>query len=327
MCVFCNQHSISGVDRFESGSVLLEIENALSTIDKENTEVELAFFGGSFTGIDRSLMTELLVIGRDLLEKGCIDSIRCSTRPDYINEEILALLKEYGMRTIELGIQSMDDNVLLMSRRGHSSDVTRNACTMIVDAGFDLVGQMMIGLPGSSAESELRCARFIVESGATAARVYPTVVFHDTELCSMSMSGDYFPLDLEDAVCRTRDVLDVFDKNNIKVIRVGLCASENLSDSSRVFGGANDAAIGEMAMSALYLKRICALLDKMTDTEGKELLINGCPGAVSKISGHKKQNKKIIFEKYGIKSIRILENKDLIGYNIVLNLVDRSSKK
>ena len=322
MCVFCNQRSISGVDEFDLRSVISDIESALSTIDCESTEVELAFFGGSFTGIDRALMIDLLEIGKSYLDRGLIKSMRCSTRPDYINEEILELLKKYGMSTVELGIQSMDDSVLLASRRGHLSSVTRDACRAVLKSGLALVGQMMIGLPGASVESEIECAEFISDCGATAARVYPTVVFHETELCSMCESGVYLPLSLDEAVKRTCRVLDVFDKKQIKVIRVGLCSGENLTDPSRVYAGANDESIGEMAMSALYYERICAVLDKMGDLIGRGCVIHCGVGSVSKISGHRRKNKTALYEKYGIKSLKILENNELIGYNIRIEIID-----
>ena len=322
MCVFCNQRSISGVTEFSVGNVVSQIESALTTIDSSVTEVELAFFGGSFTGIDRELMIELLEIGRSYLDRGLIHSMRCSTRPDYINEEILALLQVYGMSTIELGIQSMDDSVLCASRRGHTSHLTREACRAVLEAGFSLVGQMMIGLPGATLDTEIECAEFISLCGAQAARVYPTVVFYGTELCAMCDCGEYIPLLLDDAVERTKRVLDVFDKNSIKVIRVGLCSAENLTDDKHVFAGANDVSIGERAMSALYLDRIYSLLDSMVDLGGKCCVIQCSKGSISKVSGHRRKNKSSICEKYGIKSVKILENDKLIGYNIKIDITD-----
>ncbi len=322
MCVFCNQRTISGVEEFDPDTVIADIKSALSTIDINNTEIELAFFGGSFTGIDRSLMIHLLEIGQSYLDRGLIHSMRCSTRPDYVNDYIISVLKKYGMSTVELGIQSMDDNVLAASCRGHFASVTRDACRAVLEGGLSLVGQMMIGLPGATVQSEVECAEFISECGATAARVYPTVVFRGTELCSMSERGEYTPLSIEQAVDRTRAVLDIFDRNNIKVIRVGLCSSDNLSDDSQVYAGANDASIGEMAMSALYLDRIYARLDQLGDLSGKQCVIFGGIGSVSKISGHRRKNKLAISEKYGIKSVKILEKKELMGYNVLIDVTD-----
>ena len=183
-CVFCNQRKISGRESFDLNSVSLEIENALSTVDS-NDEVEIAFFGGSFTGIDRTLMVSLLEIAHSYILEGRVGSIRCSTRPDYIDEEILSILKKYGVKTIELGLQSTSARVLENAKRGHNFEAELKSCRMIVENGFDLVGQMMIGLPSSDIESEIRTAEFITSVGAVGARIYPTVVFYGTELCNL----------------------------------------------------------------------------------------------------------------------------------------------
>ena len=193
-CVFCNQRTISGVNKFDISRVSAQIDEALATVDP-SCEVEIAFFGGSFTGIDRELMISLLEIAYDYIKRGKVSSVRCSTRPDYISDDILNILKKYGVKTVELGLQSASDKVLLKSKRGHTAYDEERACKMIVNAGLDLVGQMMIGLPGSTLEDELQTARFIVKSGAKGARIYPTVVFYDTELCEMSRRGEYTPLD------------------------------------------------------------------------------------------------------------------------------------
>ena len=322
MCVFCNQRTISGKNTFEAESVISDIEAVLSGVDRESTDVELAFFGGSFTGIDRELMLSLLKIGKSYLDGGKIDSMRCSTRPDYIDEEILSILKEYGMSTVELGIQSMDDAVLSACRRGHTASRTREACRAIVDFGFSLVGQMMIGLPASTPDSECECARFICECGAVGARVYPTVVFSGTELVCMTEQGKYTPLELDDAVERTKNVLDIFDRAGVSVIRVGLCASENLTDAEQVYAGANDVAIGERAMSALFLDRICKEIDeKNIDTNGKSCVISAPLGCVSKVVGQRRKNKELLLKKYGFKSVKILEKSELIGYNIIIDII------
>ena len=215
-CVFCNQRAISGHGDFvfEAESIRSEIESALSTISPD-TETEIAFFGGSFTGIDRELMVELLEIAEEYVRSGRVSEIRLSTRPDYINGEILEILSRYSVRTVELGLQSFDGEVLLASKRGHDAECALRACRAVKDAGFALIGQMMIGLPRSSVEKEIATARAICEAGADGARVYPTVVFDETELCEMLRSGEYKALELDDAVERTARVLDVFDRAGV----------------------------------------------------------------------------------------------------------------
>ena len=315
-CVFCNQRSISGHVTFDPQSVEAEIEEALSTVGAED-ECEIAFFGGSFTGIDRSLMIYLLDTAQKYIDSGKVSSVRLSTRPDYINGEILDILSRYGVRTVELGLQSLSDEVLVASGRGHDSECARRACRMVKKWGFSLIGQMMIGLPDSDAESECETARQIIAAGADGARVYPTVVFVDTELACMTERGEYMPLDNDAAVIRTANVLDIFDKAGVPCIRVGLCASENLSDESKVVGGANHSSIGEMAMSELYFRRICERLDEM-EICGGELTVYVSSGSTSKAVGQKKKNKAKICEKYGIERIKVLEKNELIGYNIII---------
>lgn len=175
-CVFCNQRSISGKQNFCKENVENEIESALSTIP-ENTETEIAFFGGSFTGIDRDLMLYLLDTAQKYIDEGRVQSIRLSTRPDYIDDEILTILSHYGVKNVELGLQSMDDDVLLATKRGHSSRQGAEACKLIKEYGFSLVGQMMVGLPGASLQSEKYTAEELCRLKVDAVRIYPTVVF------------------------------------------------------------------------------------------------------------------------------------------------------
>jgi len=320
-CVFCNQRSISGHGDFDISSVRDEIEAVLSDT-REGDECEIAFFGGSFTGIDRSLMVSLLEIAEEYVLAGRVESIRLSTRPDYIDDEILDILSRYSVRTIELGLQSMADEVLVASKRGHDAAVARRACALIKSRGFSLVGQMMIGLPESSVESEIYTANEICELGADGARVYPTVVFYETELCEMARAGVYRPLDTDEAVERSAKVLDVFERRGVPCIRVGLCASDNLSSAEKVYGGASHSAIGEMAMNELYYLRICELLGghKNSDFTQKRLTIYVQKGNVSKAVGQKKKNKCRLMQKYGFREIKVLEKNTISGYNILLDI-------
>ncbi len=317
-CVFCNQRSISGVDDFEADSVIEIIDNALSTLSSDD-DVEIAFFGGSFTGIDRALMVNLLKIANGYIERGLVKSIRCSTRPDYINPEVLELLDKYGVKTVELGIQSCSDDVLDICRRGHSFDDELRACKLVVDRGFRLVGQMMVGLPGSTLEDELATARFIVESGAVSSRIYPTVVFQDTELCTMAKEGDYKPLELSEAVSRSASVLDVFYKNGVDVIRIGLCSTENLSNEDTYYAGPNHPSIGELVESELFYryfsKRLCE-----HDGDLTEVVIEVPRGAISKAIGNSKRNKERLMREFSIKKIVFRENGLLHGFEFNLEL-------
>ena len=323
-CVFCDQRTISGHRAYDPEAVRREIEEVLGTLG-ECEHREIAFFGGSFTGIDRTQMLELLELAQSYVRRGAVDSIRLSTRPDYIDEEILTLLSRYAVRTVELGLQSMDDRVLAASRRGHDSQTAANACALIKAHGFDLVGQMMIGLPHSDGPSERMTAERIVELGADAARVYPTVVFRTTELGRMTEQGIYQPLTESETVCRTADVLEIFDRAAIPVIRVGLCASENLSSDEAVLAGANGSAVGEQAMGEVFYRRMKACL---TDApRGCEAIFRVPMGAASRAAGHRRYNSLRLCREYGLKRIRIYEDETLRGYQIQFecNISDKNA--
>ncbi len=307
-CVFCNQRSISGCSEFCEEDVARQIDRALRTIPT-GTETEIAFFGGSFTGIDRGLMCRLLDTAERYVRTGTVASIRLSTRPDYINDEILEILSHYSVRVIELGLQSMDDTVLQRTKRGHTSHDARKACVAIKRAGFSLVGQMMIGLPDATPESEAATAREIVALGADAARIYPTVVFWDTELCEMVKNGDYTPLSAEEAVCRSEKVLRIFSSAGIPCIRIGLCAGEGLTSEASVMAGPNHPALGEMVWNAYYYQEILTALDR-TDLRGREIVLYVPQKEISKIVGQHRTNIKRLLRETDTRIRKIVGEKE-----------------
>ncbi len=317
-CVFCNQRTISGVKEFSASDVIPIIESALATVN-DGVETEIAFFGGSFTGIDRELMTELLEIAYGYIKSGRVTAVRCSTRPDYINSEILDILLKYGVKTIELGLQSADGDVLRACKRGHGFKAEKEACRIIVERGFSLVGQMMIGLPESSEESELKTAEFIISSGAEAARIYPTVVFKDTELCGMTERGEYTPLTLDDAIRRSAKVMKLLVNAGVDIIRVGLCASENLSADDTYFAGPNHSALGELVQNELYYSMISDELKKLDLPEHSDIIISVPLGALSKAIGQKRKNKLRLQEEFS-SHISFYEDKNLKEYSVRVRL-------
>jgi len=318
-CVFCNQRTISGKAEFNRNDVESEILRALETIEKEapDSDVEIAYFGGSFTGIPRDEMIFLLETAHKYIKCGKVSSIRLSTRPDYISDEILDILKKYGVGTIELGIQSMSDKVLSACRRGHTSKQSKDACRKVVSRGFSLVGQMMTGLPEASKEDELNTARILAELGCNAARIYHTIVFHKTELCTMTKRGEYIPPSLDDAVDRAAAVLEIFAAADIPVIRLGLCASDELFDSDGIFAGAYHSAFGELVESKLFLEKLRTEL-KNKGIRGGNITITVPRGAVSKVVGQKRMNKISIHNEFGVKKIKVIENNAIFGYNILV---------
>lgn len=329
-CVFCNQRSISGHLDFDRETVICEIETALSTLG--NREAEIAFFGGSFTGIDRELMLWLLGVAKGYVEAKKVSGIRLSTRPDYISREILDILKDHGVTAVELGLQSMCDHVLEASKRGHDSECAQRACALVKEYGFELVGQMMIGLPESAMQDEISTAQKLCQMEVDAVRVYPTVVFCDTELAHMCEQGSYTPISNDEAVARVKEVLKIFDREGIKCLRVGLCASENLVSEEKVVGGANHSAIGELAMGEVFFDRMCEALDGLSDRlcNGSKVDIFVPMGAMSKAVGQQKRNllrlREKYFEKNDINAVKIHEIDTLLGYNIKIKIEGNGGK-
>ncbi len=321
-CVFCNQRIISGKKEFYADEVIPIIEEALSTVG-DNYKKEIAFFGGSFTGINIDLMKKLLIISNRYLKSGRIDSIRCSTRPDYINTEILNILKEYNVGTVELGLQSVSHKVLSICKRGHNFESELNATRLIKEWGFRLGGQMMIGLPGSSPEDEIATAKFIVAMGSDEARIYPTIVFKDTELQRMADRGEYSSLTLDEAVTRSAKAFAILIAGGVKVLRIGLCDSENLHSDITYHSGPNHAAIGELVENEFYYNLICEKLQEYKIDNHSDLILSVARGHTSKVIGQHKKNKIRLFQKYGFANIRVLESNDIPEYSVFLKVEER----
>lgn len=318
-CVFCNQRKITGKPCYDKNAVINEIEAALSTVDVSCTEVELAFFGGSFTAIPREEMLGLLEVSDLFISRGAISSVRLSTRPDAITPEILGILKAHGVKTVELGLQSFSDTVLSACRRGHTSAQSEIACALIKEYGFDLVGQMMVGLPCSTVEDEIMTARRICELGCDGARIYPTVVFPDTALMDMKNSGQYTPLTTEQAVLRTAEVIKVFALSDVKIIRIGLCANETLRDAD--FADNYHPAIGELALSRYFRDRMESLLSSLTaDISGKEAVFTVARGRISQAVGQKRGNILYLKERFSLGSIKVREDFNLSAFSLSLDI-------
>lgn len=318
-CVFCNQRTITGTCQSSDRDIVPEIERALSTIP-DGYDIEIAFFGGSFTGIGIDKMIRLLDTAHEYIKSGRVQSIRLSTRPDYIDSQILDILKSRGVTHIELGIQSMRQCVLDASKRGHTVQDAESACRLINEYGFTLGGQMMIGLPCSTLEDEIFTAEKIIKLGAREARIYPCVVFHNTELCEMAKRGDYSPLSIDEATARSAAVYKILKNASINILRIGLQSSEKLSDESEVYAGANHPALGELVMGEYLLS---CIFDRLLNIESisnkgfKNRLIIYCSDRnVSKISGHNKKNRQKLLtaiEKYGYADIKIRGYADIEG--------------
>lgn len=290
-CSFCNQNSITGQsagDVPHKTDIEKTLEKAMREIDdKDKQKTEIAFFGGSFTAIKREYMMELLTAAQPFIGDGKFAGIRISTRPDYIDEDILDILKRNHVTTIELGCQSMNDIVLEANERGHSRQDVIKASSLIKDFGIRLGLQMMVGLYKSTPEIDMYTANEIVNLSPQEARIYPVVIMENTKLGSLFKSGEYVPYDFNFAVKLSSQILSLFDSNNIKVIKLGLHASEIVE--KECIGGFYHPAFRELCESEIYKTEIDSMLKK-ADMEIKSAVISVNPKLISKVIGQKRSN-------------------------------------
>lgn len=274
-CSFCNQRAITGVVNKS------DIEKSVMLAN--NPEAEIAFFGGSFTLIEHDYMIDLLKSATEFVNKGLAKSIRFSTRPDGITKEILDEIKKYPVTTIELGCQSMCDDVLEANRRGHTAEDIRKASALIKEYGFNLGLQMMVGLYKSDNEKDILTAKEIVALKPSCVRIYPTVVIKNTMLEKLYNSGEYTPLSLEEAIDVCAVLLEMFNKENIPVIRLGL---HEVEDN---IAGPFHPAFGELTVNKLMLNKVLTLL---CDKGSYKIFVN--KSFVSKMVGQKRKNIEIL---------------------------------
>ncbi len=251
-CVFCNQEKISGILSTPQPSDVQRITETYLGTMKEKRIVDIAFFGGSFTGIPVDLQEKYLKEAFKFIQKGLVSGIRISTRPDYIKQDNLDLLKKYGVTTIELGAQSTNNEVLNKSGRGHNFEAVKRASALILENGFQLGLQMMIGLPYDTFQRSLQTANDIAATGAQSTRIYPTVIIKETALEKLYNSGKYKPLSIEEAVLWAKELVKVFEKNKILILRIGLHPSEELVDGKSLIAGPFHPSFKEMVMSKIW---------------------------------------------------------------------------
>ncbi|MGL4653698.1 elongator complex protein 3 [Cetobacterium sp.] len=301
-CVFCNQKKINGRETdVTTDDIKNIIETYLKTLPKKSKK-EVAFFGGTFTGISIKLQEEYLSVVYEYIKEGLIDGIRLSTRPDYIDEEIVKMLKRYGVTTVELGVQSLDENVLKKTHRFYPMEKVFIASKLIKDAGIELGIQLMLGLPGSTDESDYLSAVKTVGLEPDIARIYPTLVIKETEMADMFKQGTYIPLTLEDAVKRCKKIYSLLDYNDINIVRVGLQPTDDLNDDENVLGGPFHPAFRELVVGEIYYD----FLKNILDVE-KKLEVETNERNVSRIVGLNKVNKEKLGKDFKVKIDNTLE--------------------
>ena len=312
-CAFCNQKKITGKgDVIVNGEyVERQIKEYLGSRDKYS---DLAFFGGSFTAIDLDFQIELLEKAFYYKNKGYFENIRVSTRPDAIDDERLQVLKKYGVNIVELGIQSLDEEVLKKANRGHSAKDSENASRMIRDYGFVLGHQVMPGLPGSSYESDVETCRKSIEMKPDIARIYPTLIIKETDLENMYKENKYKPLSVEEAVEISSYIYSLYTVNNVKVIRIGLQNTDTIKEGGDVVAGPFHPSFRQLVEENLYCSVIVRKLRQLNVKEDIEIVC--CKKLMSYVVGNKKKNIAAVKKETGIKRVFIKEKSDCDAIDI-----------
>ena len=293
-CIFCNQKSISGqTKQVTKDDVKETIESYLKSFKEDDAYKEVAFFGGSFTGIDEKIQEELLQAAYEYIENKQIDGIRISTRPDYIDKQTLKRLKKYKVKTIELGVQSTNDYILKKAARGHTFEDVKKASKLIRLYGFNLGHQMMVGLPESTRLDELNTAKELIKLKPKMVRIYPVLVIKNTKLEKQFEQGEYEPITINQAVECCKELVYLFNKKKIDVIRIGLQNTDMITEpntkDSEVVAGPYHPAFGQLVESSIWYDSIVDKIKKF-NVKVKEVEIRVNPSDVNNAVGHKKEN-------------------------------------
>lgn len=318
-CVYCDQKIIASQRKVPTVEDMTEtIESHLATIPADGAEVEIAFFGGSFTAIDRKVQEEYLQAAAPYLSSGRVVGLRLSTRPDCIDEEILEFLNRWGVKTIELGVQSLSDQVLKTSARGYQAADVFKACRLIKQQGFKLGIQLMVGLPGDNYERDIETTRRTIELNPDMVRIYPTVVIASTPLDEAYRRGKYIPLSLEEAIAASKDMYLMFARAGIRVIRMGLQPGEELSREGAVAAGPFHPSMGELVQQEVFKDQARLLLEdylgRFGRPEGLILWVN--PRDISRMVGQHRSNIRFLTNHFDFEAITVIPS-DIMERNQV----------
>lgn len=303
-CIFCNQKKISGQTKMVNAKDVEDtIEYYLKNFKDDNKYVEVAFFGGSFTAIEKEKQEELLQAVQKYIHDKKVNSIRISTRPDAIDKDILKMLKKYHVKTIELGVQSMNNYILNRSQRGHTVEDVKKASKLIRWNGFILGHQMMVGLPESTKQDEINTAKELIKLKPKIVRVYPVLVIKDTPLAIEYENKEYTPLTVTQAVERCKEIVELVNKHKINVIRIGLQNTEEISDpskeTSQVVAGPYHPAFRQLVESSMWYDSLLNEIKKI-NTKVIKVKIIANPENINNIIGHKKENVLKLKEVYDV---------------------------
>lgn len=298
-CAFCNQVKITNYkDNINKENTIRQINQYLSYFPKNENLKEIAFFGGSFTGLDKKVMISYLEIALNYKKKGIIDRIRLSTRPDYINNSILDILKKYEVDVIELGIQSLDNEILNANERGHNKEDSIMASKLIKDYGFKLGHQIMPGLYKDSFDKAIKTGLESIKMNPDMVRIYPTLVIKDTKLEKLYKEGLYKPLSLDEAIEISSRLYMIYSYKKIPVIRIGLQPTENINEKKDVVAGPFHPSIRQLVETNIHKIYLEELINKYRLRNKIKIHISN--REISIIAGNKKANKNYFYKKYGL---------------------------
>lgn len=305
LCIFCNQRLIAKQTAKERsfGSEAARLSDVIHTylqFKKNRDQVELAFFGGNFLGLETSRILALLKAVQPWIRQGQIHRIRCSTRPDTVTRQVLDLARPFGLETVELGVQSMDDRVLALAERGHTSEDTRRALALLKENGLKSGVQVMVGLPGDDDFSAVRTAEELAELKPDLARIYPLLVLNGSRLSQWYRDGRYAPLSLDQAVDQTKKMVTIFRDAGVSVARIGLQATQMMDDAGQMIAGPWHPAFGHLVLSALMFDQACEQIDTVLSGQAgkkgigkpqkKNVVLQVNPRSLSRLQGDRKTN-------------------------------------
>ena len=320
-CVFCNQNAITGSEnKVDAAFVRKTMEDYLKTIGNTKAIVEVSFFGGTFTAIDIKKQNELLSVAKEYKDLGKIRFIRLSTRPDYIDDNILTNLKNYGVDIIELGVQSLSDKVLTMSGRGHTAKDVYDASEKIKQYGFTLGHQIMPGLPGDDYKKDIDTVNQVISIKPDICRIYPSLVIKDTPMEEMYLHGTYKPYSLDKAVNISKELLGRLQAANITVIRVGLQPTEEINIGKELLAGPFHPAFKELVMASIYRDMICK---NIPSNYSGHVVIKINSKEISKLYANKKQFFKKIIDNYKKCDFKVVQNDLIDRSHLVMKLNDQ----
>lgn len=306
-CVFCNQTSITGNgrDTVSPEKVEQQIHDFLKYKRNDRRPIQVAFYGGNFLGLEKEYIEQLLNVSAKFVKNKTIDTIRFSTRPDTIDHDRIEIIKNYPISTVEIGVQSMDDRVLAMAKRGHSASDTQKAVALLKKLDYDIGLQVMVGLPEEDEASSLSTAYRIGELEPDFVRIYPTIVLKNSLLAAWYENGTYRPWSIERSIAQVKTLYLFFKKKNIPVIRMGLQAAKDLDSGAAVLAGPYHPAFGHMVHSKIFLDMAMATLAaKKGCRDTVSLKVH--PKSISKIRGMKNSNVETLKKRFQLQSIKIV---------------------